>query len=59
MTSLHIAIMKGQNDIAKFLIAKGADIHIKGIAGLTPLSIAIQKDNKKIVDLLRTHGAVE
>jgi len=51
--------MKGQNDIAKFLIAKGADIHIKGIAGLTPLSIAIQKDNKKIVDLLRTHGAVE
>ncbi len=53
-TPLHYAVGEGRNEIAKLLIAKGADVNAKGIYGTTPLHNAATKE---IVELLIAAGA--
>jgi len=50
--------VNGKSQI-KILIAKGADINAKDNSGKTPLAIAIEKNHKEIISLLKKHGAVE
>ena len=45
--------------VAEHLIANGADVNAKDKDGKTPLKLAIEKDNKEIIILLRKHGAIE
>ena len=53
-TPLHYAVGEGRNEIAKLLIAKGADVNAKGIYGTTPLHYA---NTKEIAGLLIAEGA--
>ena len=55
-TPLHYAVGEGRNEIAKLLIAKGADVNAKNKDGKTPLDLAIKFKRPKIADLLRKHG---
>ena len=40
VTPLHVAVMVGNIEIAKFLVSKGADVHAKDRCGATPLHYA-------------------
>ena len=40
-TCLHDAAKYGRADIAKLLLDKGADVHVKDRAGFTPLHVSI------------------
>ena len=53
-TPLHYAVGEGRNEIAKLLIAKGADVNAKGKFGSTPLHFATSKE---IAELLIAEGA--
>ena len=55
-TPLHYAA-KGQKELAKFLIEKGAAVNARGPQELTPLFIATMEGKKEIVELLLTKGA--
>jgi len=57
-TVLLSALMKGYFDLAKFLIAKGANVNIKNIRGTSPLLIEARSrtPNMEIVNLLLEHG---
>ena len=71
MTPLHYAAERGFKEIAKLLIAKGADVNAKDVQGDTPLDWGVDitvKDKKTnnpqdwgkveiIADFLRKHGA--
>ena len=58
LTPLHYAVMEGQYDIVKFLIAKGADVNVKDIWPFgTPLHCAVENGHKEIVELLAAAGA--
>ena len=56
-TPLFAAIFGGHNDVAKFLIAKGADVNAKDMAGQTPLHCACEHGNKDGAELLIAKGA--
>ena len=49
---LHWAAGRGHKEITELLIAKGADVNAKNIAGETPLDFA----DGETADLLRKHG---
>jgi ankyrin repeat protein len=49
--------MTGQTEIAEILIAKGADVNIKNQRGQTPLTVATQKGDGLMLELLEKHGA--
>jgi len=53
-TPLHYAVGEGRNEIAKLLIAKGADVNAKDIYGTTPLHYA---NTKEIAQPLIAEGA--
>ncbi len=59
-TSLHYAVDKGHKEIAKLLIAEGADVNAKANNGETAIDTAIRVhevvDRTKTADLLRKHG---
>jgi ankyrin repeat protein len=55
-TPLHIAAMSRNRDMAKFLLAHGADVNAKGKGGETPLHYAATVD-KDIVALLLASNA--
>ena len=56
-TPLHAAVYSGHREVAKFLIASGADINAKDIFGLTPLHGPALSGRKEAVDLLIANGA--
>jgi ankyrin repeat protein len=53
---LHWAASRGHKEIAELLIAKGADVNAKIVAGTTPLDVAIKYKRTEFADLLRKHG---
>jgi cytohesin len=52
---LVFAASIGHKEIAKLLIAKGADVNVK-ISGKTPLDWAIKQNHTETAELLRKHG---
>ena len=59
-TPLHWAAYKGHKEIAKLLIAKGANVNAMAggrLQSKTPLDFAESKEHKETADLLRKHGA--
>ena len=61
-TPLHHAAYSGKNEVALFLINKGANINAiggpKGFPAMeTPLDVATRQAQINIIDLLRKHGA--
>jgi hypothetical protein len=56
---LHIAACNGHLEIFKALIAKGADMNALTSNGQSALGIARLKNRHKIVDFLRTRGAID
>ena len=55
-TPLHEATTWGHKEIVVLLIAKGADVNVRGFGGMTPLNMADDEGEKEIADLLRKHG---
>jgi ankyrin repeat protein len=59
-SALHAAIMNGHVDMVDWLLHNGArDLQVKNYEGKTPLQKATELDQPAIIDLLRTHGAVD
>ncbi len=56
-TALHCAAFWGRDDIAKFLLAGGADVNAKSATGRTPLHNAALMGNVRIARLLLENGA--
>ncbi len=56
-TPLHEAILSGNEEIARYLIGKGADIGKQNAMGNSPLHIAAQNNRKEIAELLISKGA--
>ncbi|HAG85583.1 MAG TPA: ankyrin repeat domain-containing protein, partial [Cyanobacteria bacterium UBA12227] len=55
-TPLLRAVQNNNNEIAKLLIAKGADVNANK-NGYTPLDWAVKNNNEEMVELLKSHGA--
>ncbi len=51
-TPLHLAIRNGNIDIVKRLMSKGAIINIENVFGKTPLFLACEKKNMRLMNLL-------
>ena len=56
-TPLHYACAKGQLEVSKYLIAKGATIDSLSVGDNTPLIMAVQSGNEELVALLLSKGA--
>ena len=56
-TPLHYAAYYNQIDAVKFLIEKGANVHIADEQGDTPLLLAAMVDNKDTINVLVDSGA--
>jgi len=56
-TFLHYAVLTGRVDIAKLLIANGAELNPKGMDDTTPLHIAAESGNAELAILLIEKGA--
>jgi ankyrin repeat protein len=56
-TPLHYAIDKGNIEIAKFLISKGAQVNVPDAKGTTPLHCAVEIARRELVILLLDNGA--
>jgi ankyrin repeat protein len=56
-TPLHIAAVRGYNEITSLLINEGANINTRNKYGLTPLHAAAWSDHKETVELLIANGA--
>lgn len=56
-TPLHLALLYGQRDVAKLLLAHSADVNAKGHRGWTPLYCAAVKGYKDLAELLLAGGA--
>ncbi|PQQ09589.1 potassium channel SKOR [Prunus yedoensis var. nudiflora] len=54
---LHLAALRGHEDITLFLIQEGVDINIKDTFGNTPLLEAIKNGNDQVSSLLIKEGA--
>ncbi len=56
--ALHNAISRGNYEIVEWLVNyAGPDIQAKNFQGKTPLSVAAERNNDRIVALLKKHGA--
>jgi ankyrin repeat protein len=55
-SALHIAAVRGYQEITALLIAEGADVNARNGRELTPLQITSQKGYQSIVTLLEKHG---
>ncbi|OAF71348.1 hypothetical protein A3Q56_00901 [Intoshia linei] len=56
-TALHIAASEGNVSITRFLLSKGATVHVKDRFGYTPLDNAVQFIYPEIIKLLIATGA--
>jgi ankyrin repeat protein len=56
-TALHWACRQGHVDIARYLLAKGADVSEKGTGCGTPLQWAVEAGQRKTTIILLDHGA--
>lgn len=56
-TPLFNAISRGDIDITKLLIARGADLNIMGMGTVGNIALYLARDSKAITDLLKEHGA--
>ena len=52
-TPLHHAVQSEDPEHVRFLLRRGADRHIKGVMGFTPLEVAEGHHMHEIVDILR------
>lgn len=58
--ALHNAILKGNHDIVQWLLDNTSpDINAKDYRGKTPLSVAVERKEDSIAELLRNRGAAE
>jgi ankyrin repeat protein len=55
MTPLHLALGNGELEIARMMIAHGADVHAQDSLGRSPLTVAIMH-RPKAIELLLTSG---
>jgi len=56
-TNLHLALIRGREEVAALLIANGADTHAKMTNGTTPLHFAAMGGCKRIVEFLIDDGS--
>jgi ankyrin repeat protein len=56
-TPLMIAVRVGSIQTVQVLLAKGADVNAKDSEGKTALMLATERDNAKLIELLRQAGA--
>lgn len=54
VTALHLAVLKGNEDIVNLLLAGGADPHVADHSGRTALDYARKNNNLRIESLIRT-----
>ncbi|XP_071572809.1 uncharacterized protein [Temnothorax nylanderi] len=57
-TLLHYAAENDQLEVAKYLIAQGADVNAEDVNGLTPMHIAANFGYKDFIKVLLKNGAV-
>ncbi|MGH9665618.1 MAG: ankyrin repeat domain-containing protein [Bryobacteraceae bacterium] len=55
--TLEYCALRGKTDVAKMLLALGADPNKPGAGGVTPLHLAAMKDHAGVVEALLAHGA--
>ena len=53
LTPLHYAVKINNLKLVRYLISKGANIHLVNRKGKTPLNLAEDYENEKIVNYLR------
>lgn len=51
-TALHFAVRYGRYENAKILLQNGASVCIADINGSTPIHLALERRNSKMIDLL-------
>lgn len=56
-TPLHWAALRGQADVAKLLLAQGADVNVRNKDGETPLQVAERAKRSDVAQLLKSAGA--
>jgi ankyrin repeat protein len=56
-TPLHLAVLKGNEEIAWLLINKGVNIDARDIDGFTPMELAVQNGRDSLAQLLKARGA--
>ncbi len=57
-TALHAAADEGHKNVAKNLVAHGAEVNAKDRDGWTPLHLAADGGHRDVAELLLAHGAV-
>jgi ankyrin repeat protein len=57
-TPLHIAALNGNVEIVKLLLAKGANVHAKGLYDMQPIHFAATKGHKEVLKILIQNGAL-
>lgn len=55
--ALHYAVFRGHGELAKYLIARGAEINAKSPNGSTPLMMAAREGREELSKLLMESGA--